>query len=145
MLPEQPSVLKDRLCAGEDFAKKNIESDLQSLMLVIRRRTHCLEKENPKFIEENLNDICASVQARIVSILLKKLKRIQVGKELSFYSIDEKEIDIPFLSIMLNVFLLIALPLSLGLWASHKFPRFASRAKKPMKYFSLGFFLFTCI
>jgi N6-L-threonylcarbamoyladenine synthase len=31
-------------------------------------------KENPKFIEENLNDICASVQARIVSILLKKLK-----------------------------------------------------------------------
>jgi len=31
-------------------------------------------KENPNFIEENLNDICASVQDRIVSILLKKLK-----------------------------------------------------------------------
>lgn len=31
-------------------------------------------KENPNFIEENLNDICASVQYRIVSILLKKLK-----------------------------------------------------------------------
>ena len=31
-------------------------------------------KENPNFIEENLNDICASVQYRIVSILLKKFK-----------------------------------------------------------------------
>jgi N6-L-threonylcarbamoyladenine synthase len=31
-------------------------------------------KENPNFIEENLHDICASVQDRIVSILLKKLK-----------------------------------------------------------------------
>jgi len=27
---------------------------------------------------------------------LKKLKRIQVGKELSFYSMDEKVLDIPF-------------------------------------------------
>lgn len=30
-------------------------------------------KENPNFIEENLADICASVQARIVSILMNKL------------------------------------------------------------------------
>lgn len=27
---------------------------------------------------------------------MKKLKRIQVGKELSFYSLDEKVLDIPF-------------------------------------------------
>ncbi len=32
-------------------------------------------KENPDFIKENLNDICASVQHRIVSILIKKLKK----------------------------------------------------------------------
>lgn len=32
-------------------------------------------KENPNFIKENLNDICASVQSRIVSILLNKLKK----------------------------------------------------------------------
>ena len=32
-------------------------------------------KENPDFIKENLNDICASVQHRIVSILMKKLKK----------------------------------------------------------------------
>ncbi len=31
-------------------------------------------KENPNFIKENLNDICASLQYTIVSILLKKLK-----------------------------------------------------------------------
>lgn len=38
-------------------------------------------KENPDFIRENLNDICASVQNRIVTILFKKLKSaaIQTG------------------------------------------------------------------
>jgi N6-L-threonylcarbamoyladenine synthase len=33
------------------------------------------EKENPDFIAENLNDICASVQHSIVYILLNKLKK----------------------------------------------------------------------
>lgn len=31
--------------------------------------------ENPRFVEENLNDICASVQYTLVEILLKKLKK----------------------------------------------------------------------
>lgn len=33
------------------------------------------QAKNPKFIEENLNDICASYQTAIVSFLLSKLKR----------------------------------------------------------------------
>ncbi|WP_316782486.1 tRNA (adenosine(37)-N6)-threonylcarbamoyltransferase complex transferase subunit TsaD [Pedobacter frigiditerrae] len=33
------------------------------------------QKENPQFIEQNLNDICASVQYSIVNILLNKLKK----------------------------------------------------------------------
>ena len=39
------------------------------------------EDERAKFIKENLNDLCASVQKRIVTILLNKLKRasIQTG------------------------------------------------------------------
>jgi N6-L-threonylcarbamoyladenine synthase len=38
-------------------------------------------KENPNFIKENLNDICASVQDRIVSILINKFKKaaLQTG------------------------------------------------------------------
>ncbi|MCK0130730.1 tRNA (adenosine(37)-N6)-threonylcarbamoyltransferase complex transferase subunit TsaD [Flavobacteriaceae bacterium F08102] len=32
-------------------------------------------KENPNFIKENLNDICASIQDTIIQLLLKKLKR----------------------------------------------------------------------
>ena len=32
-------------------------------------------KENPNFIEENLNDICASIQYTIVEILFEKLKK----------------------------------------------------------------------
>jgi N6-L-threonylcarbamoyladenine synthase len=41
-----------------------------SILYFIRNQ----EKENPNFIEENLNDICASVQHSIVEILLSKLK-----------------------------------------------------------------------
>ena len=33
------------------------------------------KKKNENFIEDNLNDICASIQQRIVSILLNKLKK----------------------------------------------------------------------
>lgn len=36
------------------------------------------EDEKNKFIQENLNDLCASVQQRIVSILLNKLKKASV-------------------------------------------------------------------
>jgi len=32
-------------------------------------------KENPNFVEENLNDICASLQATVVDILMNKLKK----------------------------------------------------------------------
>jgi BASS family bile acid:Na+ symporter len=39
------------------------------------------------------------------------------------------------------VFLLLGLPLALGLAVSHYWPRFTARAQKPMKYFSLAFFL----
>ena len=31
-------------------------------------------KENPKFIEENIYDICASIQYTIIEILMKKIK-----------------------------------------------------------------------
>lgn len=39
------------------------------------------KKKNPSFVEENLNDICASIQHRIVSILLNKFKKaaLQTG------------------------------------------------------------------
>ncbi|MEJ7560854.1 MAG: tRNA (adenosine(37)-N6)-threonylcarbamoyltransferase complex transferase subunit TsaD [Pedobacter sp.] len=39
------------------------------------------EKDNPNFVAENLNDICASVQYSIINILLTKLKKaaIQLG------------------------------------------------------------------
>jgi N6-L-threonylcarbamoyladenine synthase len=34
-----------------------------------------LQKQSPEFIQENLNDLCASVQFTIIQILLKKLKK----------------------------------------------------------------------
>jgi N6-L-threonylcarbamoyladenine synthase len=36
------------------------------------------KKINENFIKENLNDICASIQERIISILLKKLKKAAI-------------------------------------------------------------------
>ncbi|MEQ1624498.1 MAG: tRNA (adenosine(37)-N6)-threonylcarbamoyltransferase complex transferase subunit TsaD [Sediminibacterium sp.] len=40
-----------------------------------------LQKQDPDFVEKNLNDLCASVQHSIVQILLKKLKKavVQTG------------------------------------------------------------------
>lgn len=36
------------------------------------------EKENPDFVKENLNDLCASIQATVVEILMSKLKKAAV-------------------------------------------------------------------
>ncbi len=41
------------------------------IMYFIQRET----KKNPNFIEENLNDICASIQYTIIGILIDKLKK----------------------------------------------------------------------
>jgi N6-L-threonylcarbamoyladenine synthase len=43
--------------------------------LVYKEEFLASEEEQKKFIADNLNDICASVQQRIVSILLSKLKK----------------------------------------------------------------------
>ena len=49
--------------------------------LLFKEQFLASEEEQKKFISDNLNDICASVQQRIVSILLNKLKKasIQTG------------------------------------------------------------------
>ena len=43
--------------------------------LVYHQENIATETEQQRFIKENLNDICASIQARIVSILMNKLKK----------------------------------------------------------------------
>jgi N6-L-threonylcarbamoyladenine synthase len=42
-----------------------------SILYFLKKKT----AENPEFIRENLNDICASIQHTIVTILLKKLRK----------------------------------------------------------------------
>ena len=63
-----------------DFSFSGLKT---SVLYFLQRET----KDHTKFIEENLNDICASLQATIIKILLKKLKKasLQTGiKELCF-------------------------------------------------------------
>ncbi|MCX2575756.1 tRNA (adenosine(37)-N6)-threonylcarbamoyltransferase complex transferase subunit TsaD [Pedobacter sandarakinus] len=50
-----------------------------SILYFIRKQ----EKENENFIEENLNDICASVQYSIVQILLNKLKKAAIQYQIN--------------------------------------------------------------
>lgn len=54
--------------AGLNFSFSGLKT---SILYFVQQQT----RENPGFVQENLTDICASVQDRIVSILLNKLKK----------------------------------------------------------------------
>ena len=53
---------------GFDFSFSGLKT---SILYFIQNNV----KQNPNFIEENMNDICASVEKRISTILLNKLKK----------------------------------------------------------------------
>ena len=59
---------------GLDFSFSGVKT---SILYFLQAET----KKDPDFIEENLTDLCASVQQRIISILLSKLKKavVQTG------------------------------------------------------------------
>lgn len=63
---------------GLNFSFSGIKT---SILYFLQKET----KNNPQFIEEHMNDICASVQHSIVSILMKKLKR--AAKETGIHEI----------------------------------------------------------
>jgi N6-L-threonylcarbamoyladenine synthase len=53
---------------GLDFSFSGLKT---SILYFLRDQ----EKDNPEFVSEHMNDICASVQQRIISILLNKLTK----------------------------------------------------------------------
>lgn len=69
---------------GLDFSFSGLKTSILYFLrnagksLVYKDEFLAKEDEQKKFIEENINDICASVQQRIVSILLNKLKKASV-------------------------------------------------------------------
>lgn len=54
--------------AGLDFSFSGLKT---SILYFIQKNT----KENPRFIEENKADICASIQHSIITILMKKIEK----------------------------------------------------------------------
>lgn len=52
-----------------------------------------------------------------------------------------RQVAVNPLEMFLHVFLLLGLPLAIGLFVTRRWPRFSARAQKPMKIFSLAFFL----
>lgn len=69
---------------GLDFSFSGLKTSILYFLrnagksLVYKDEFLATEEDQKKFIEENINDICASVQQRIVSILLNKLKKASV-------------------------------------------------------------------
>ncbi len=61
---------------GYDFSFSGLKT---SILYFIRDE----KKKNENFIAENLNDICASIQSRIVSILLHKLEKAAVDLKIN--------------------------------------------------------------
>jgi len=57
------------------FAKPQIPNLDYSFSGLKTSVLYFLQKQSPEFIQENLNDLCASVQHTIVEILLKQLKK----------------------------------------------------------------------
>ena len=66
--------------SGLDFSFSGLKT---SIMYFVRDRI----KENPDFLTQNLNDVCASVQDRIISILLNKLKKAAVQYQIKTIAI----------------------------------------------------------
>lgn len=64
--------------AGFDFSFSGLKT---SILYFLQKQI----KENPQFIEENLDDLCASIQHTIIAILMKKLKK--ASKELGIKEI----------------------------------------------------------
>jgi N6-L-threonylcarbamoyladenine synthase len=58
-----------------EFAKPQVPDLNYSFSGLKTSVLYFLQKQEPGFIQENLNDICASVQYTIVEILMKKLKK----------------------------------------------------------------------
>ena len=65
---------------GLDFSFSGLKT---SIMYFVRDRL----KEDPDFIKNNINDVCASVQERIVTILLNKLKKASVEYKITTIAI----------------------------------------------------------
>ncbi len=82
-LPYPGGPLIDRFAALGDplkfkFAEPQIKDLDFSFSGLKTSILYFLQKQDPGFIEANLNDLCASVQYTIVNILLKKLKKAVV-------------------------------------------------------------------
>jgi len=45
------------------------------------------------------------------------------------------------LDVFFTIFVILGIPLAIGLWLSHRFPKLADRVRKPFKIFSLFFFI----
>lgn len=62
------------------------------------------------------------------------------GSRLATTSEKIQTLELSFFDMFLDVTIMLAIPMAIGLWISYKLPAFAKMAQKPMRYLSIAFF-----
>ncbi len=63
------------------------------------------------------------------------------GNRLNTTAAQMEVLELSFLNMFIDVTVMLALPMAIGLWMAYQFPKIAKRIHHPMRYFSVGFFL----
>lgn len=62
------------------------------------------------------------------------------GQQLSSTAAKMERLELSFMDMFLDVSVMLALPMLIGLFIAYKAPSFAQRAQRPMRYLSIAFF-----
>lgn len=63
------------------------------------------------------------------------------GSRLATTASRMETLELSFLNMFIDVTIMLAVPMAIGLWVAYQFPKFAKKMHHPMRYFSVGFFL----
>lgn len=63
------------------------------------------------------------------------------GSRLTTTASRMETLELSFLNMFIDVTIMLAVPMAIGLWMAYQFPKFAKKMHHPMRYFSVGFFL----
>jgi BASS family bile acid:Na+ symporter len=84
--------------------------------------------------------ISLSALSSVLAVLMTPLNFAFWAGLLPYGTAQIQSLSLSFPEVLRSVFILLGLPIVLGLSLGHWFPRLANRAKKPMKWLSLAFF-----
>lgn len=84
--------------------------------------------------------ISLSALSSLLAVVMTPINFAFWASLLPYGGVEMQELSLSFPEVLRSVFILLGLPIILGLSLGHWFPRLANKAKKPMKWLSLAFF-----